>query len=80
MKIEIKQTVWVVVQRWNLVNYDGDVKVFDTKNKAIDYVKGEKEKVKHDIENAEVIDQGDIITIENDHDWWEATVEEKEVY
>ena len=80
MKIEIKQTVWVVVQRWNLVNYDGDVKVFDTKDKAIEYLKGEKEKVKHDIENAEVIDQGDIITVENDRDWWEATVEEKEVY
>lgn len=80
MKIEIKQTVWVVVQRWNLVNYDGDVKVFDTKDKAIDYMKGEKEKVKHDIENAEVIDQGDIITVENDYNWWEATVEEKEVY
>lgn len=79
MKIEIKQRVWVVIQRWSLDNYDEEVKVFSTKEKAISYMQGEKEKVKHDIDGAEVIDQGDIITVENDHYWWEATLEEQEI-
>lgn len=85
MKIEIKQTVWVVVQRWNIDYYDYDVAVFDTLDKAELFAETEAKAIaEHEIEGGEIrhASDGTIIVDYDDGgaDWWEATIEKKEVY
>lgn len=79
MKIEIKQMAYIVIERWDTGGYDMSVTVFDTREKAKDYIDNQSRKMIKDIDCAEVINQDCIITVENEHNWWEATLEEKEI-
>lgn len=90
MKIEIKQRVWVVLERWNLNILEHKVSVFDSKKKAEEYAEMSALKACQDIEDGTIKHAGDEacangcdICVDNDDrcsdEWWEAYIEEKEI-
>lgn len=90
MKIEIKQRVWVVLERWSLNTLEHDVSVFDSREGAEKYAQMRAEDACKDIENGSIKYSGDeecytgcdICVNDSDgeaDEWWEAYIEEKEI-
>lgn len=83
MKIEVKQTVYVVVERWLIDYYDCEVNVFSNREDAEKFAdKQAKLVAKNDIDGT-IKYQGDTVIVDDEtgevSDWWEATIHEKEV-
>ena len=83
-QIKVKQNVFVVVERWNIDYYDHEVSVYSTLDKAKEYMEKKARKIA-DIEIEDgVVRIEDYMAIVDDpdggvSDWWEATIEKKEV-
>jgi hypothetical protein len=90
MKIEVKEKVWVVYERWNLDIMEHDVHVFDTKEKATAYAEEQAVQTLKYITNGTIKRYGDEkcynccdIYIDDDEgkadEWWEAYIKVKEI-
>lgn len=83
MKIEVKQTVYVVVERWLIDYYDCEVNVFSTRKDAEKFADKQAKLVAQNDIDGTIKYQGDTVIVDDEtgevSDWWEATIYEKEV-